>query len=155
MGGARCLGRQDEIGSLQAGKLADVALWRIDDLGHADIADPVCAIVLGPPATLQLLLVGGSVAVEAGEMRTADSESLARHARDVGSRAWPPRRRVLSRSALLAHVADLLVRSQATPRRMSEAAISGPLGEPDLTDEAWTDPVRLAGDDIGHDIGKR
>ena len=82
MGGARCLGRQDEIGSLQAGKLADIALWRIDDLGHADIADPVCAIVLGPPATLQLLLVGGSVVVEAGEMRTVDSESLARHARD-------------------------------------------------------------------------
>jgi len=42
----------------------------------------VCAIVLGPPATLQLLLVSGSVVVEAGEMRTADSESLARHARD-------------------------------------------------------------------------
>jgi len=82
MGGARCLGRQDEIGSLQAGKLADIALWRIDDIGHADIADPVCAIVLGPPATLQLLLVGGSVVVEAGEMRTVDSESLARHARD-------------------------------------------------------------------------
>jgi cytosine/adenosine deaminase-related metal-dependent hydrolase len=82
MGGARCLGRQDEIGSLQAGKLADIALWRIDDLGHADIADPVCAIVLGPPATLQLLLVSGSVVVEAGEMRTADSELLARHARD-------------------------------------------------------------------------
>jgi len=82
MGGARCLGRQDEIGSLQAGKLADIALWRIDDLGHADIADPVCAIVLGPPATLQLLLVGGSVVVEAGELRTADSELLARHARD-------------------------------------------------------------------------
>ena len=82
MGGARCLGRQDEIGSLQAGKLADIALWRIDDIGHADIADPVCAIVLGPPATLQLLLVSGSVVVEAGEMRTADSESLARHARD-------------------------------------------------------------------------
>jgi len=29
-----------------------------------------------------LLLVGGSVVVEAGEMRTVDSESLARHARD-------------------------------------------------------------------------
>jgi cytosine/adenosine deaminase-related metal-dependent hydrolase len=82
MGGARCLGRQDEIGSLQAGKLADIALWRIDDLGHADIADPVCAIVLGPPATLQLLLVGGSVVVEAGEMRRVDSESLAGLARD-------------------------------------------------------------------------
>jgi cytosine/adenosine deaminase-related metal-dependent hydrolase len=82
IGGARCLGRQDEIGSLQAGKLADVALWRIDDLGHADIADPVCALVLGPPAALQLLLAGGEAVVEAGELRTADLDSLARHARD-------------------------------------------------------------------------
>ena len=82
MGGARCLGRQDEIGSLQAGKLADLALWRIDDLGHAGIADPVCALVFGPPAALQLLVVDGKVVVDAGELRTADSASLARHARD-------------------------------------------------------------------------
>jgi cytosine/adenosine deaminase-related metal-dependent hydrolase len=82
MGGARCLGRQDEIGSLQAGKLADLALWRVDDLGHADIADPVCALVLGPPAAVQFLLVGGQAVVEADELRTADVDSLARHARD-------------------------------------------------------------------------
>ena len=49
IGGARCLGRADELGSLEAGKLADVALWRVDDLGHAGIADPVAALVLGPP----------------------------------------------------------------------------------------------------------
>jgi cytosine/adenosine deaminase-related metal-dependent hydrolase len=46
MGGARCLGRQDEIGSLQAGKLADIALWRIDDLGHADIVTAVCDFLI-------------------------------------------------------------------------------------------------------------
>ena len=33
-------------------------------------------------ALVQLLLVGGSVVVEAGEMRTVDSDSLAKHARD-------------------------------------------------------------------------
>ena len=33
--GARCLGREDEIGSLEPGKLADIALWRIDGAGHA------------------------------------------------------------------------------------------------------------------------
>jgi cytosine/adenosine deaminase-related metal-dependent hydrolase len=30
LGGARLLGRADEIGSLEVGKLADVALWRMD-----------------------------------------------------------------------------------------------------------------------------
>ena len=48
IGGARCLGREAEIGSLEPGKLADVALWRLDDLGHAGIADPVAALVFGP-----------------------------------------------------------------------------------------------------------
>ena len=33
--GARCLGRDDELGSLEPGKLADVALWRLDGLDHA------------------------------------------------------------------------------------------------------------------------
>ena len=60
MGGARCLGRQDDLGSIEVGKLADLALWRLDGLGHADIADPVCALVFGPPAPLELLLVGGN-----------------------------------------------------------------------------------------------
>ncbi len=30
LGGARCLGRQDEIGTLEPGKLADIAVWRVD-----------------------------------------------------------------------------------------------------------------------------
>jgi cytosine/adenosine deaminase-related metal-dependent hydrolase len=77
MGGARCLGRDNELGSLEVGKLADVALWRLDGLGHADIADPVCALVLGPPAPLELLLVGGRTVVAGNELRTADVAELA------------------------------------------------------------------------------
>jgi cytosine/adenosine deaminase-related metal-dependent hydrolase len=86
IGGARCLGRSDELGSLEAGKLADVALWRLDGLGHADIADPVAALVLGPPAPLDLLLVGGRVVVERGELRTGSEQEIARSARAAGRR---------------------------------------------------------------------
>jgi cytosine/adenosine deaminase-related metal-dependent hydrolase len=78
IGGARCLGRAGELGSLEPGKLADVALWRIDDLGHAGIDDPVAALVFGPPATVELLLVGGRPVVRRGELRTADERELAR-----------------------------------------------------------------------------
>lgn len=81
IGGARCLGAADEIGSLEVGKQADLALWRLDGLGHADMADPVCALVFGPPARLELLTVAGRPVVEAGELRTADSAALARAAR--------------------------------------------------------------------------
>jgi cytosine/adenosine deaminase-related metal-dependent hydrolase len=80
-GGARCLGRADEIGSLEPGKLADLALWRIDGLGHAGIEDPVAALVLGPRAPLDLLLVNGRTVVEDDHLRTADEGVLARAAR--------------------------------------------------------------------------
>jgi cytosine/adenosine deaminase-related metal-dependent hydrolase len=76
--GARCLGRDDELGSLEPGKLADVALWRLDGLDHAGIEDPVAALVLGAPRPVDLLLVGGRAIVESAELRTADVDEVAR-----------------------------------------------------------------------------
>ncbi|MCP2166541.1 8-oxoguanine deaminase [Goodfellowiella coeruleoviolacea] len=76
-GGARCLGRQAEIGSLEPGKLADIAVWRLDGLAHTGIADPVAALVLGTPPPLALLLVGGRTVVSDGRLRTADESTLA------------------------------------------------------------------------------
>jgi cytosine/adenosine deaminase-related metal-dependent hydrolase len=81
VGGARCLGRDAELGSLEPGKLADVALWRLDGVGHADVADPVAALVLGPPAPVELLLVNGRPVVERGELRTGSVQEIARDAR--------------------------------------------------------------------------
>jgi cytosine/adenosine deaminase-related metal-dependent hydrolase len=75
--GARCLGREDELGSLEPGKLADVALWRMDDLAHAGIGDPVAALVLGPARPVDTLLVGGRVVVDAAELRTANEDEIA------------------------------------------------------------------------------
>jgi cytosine/adenosine deaminase-related metal-dependent hydrolase len=75
--GARCLGRDDEIGSLEAGKLADVALWRLDGLDRAGIADPVAALVLGGASDVELLIVGGEVVIDAGQLRTADQAQVA------------------------------------------------------------------------------
>jgi cytosine/adenosine deaminase-related metal-dependent hydrolase len=81
IGGARCLGRDDELGSLEPGKLADVALWRLDGLGHIGIDDPVAALVFGPPAPLALLFVGGRVVVEHDTLSTVDERALARRLR--------------------------------------------------------------------------
>lgn len=79
MGGARNLGRQDELGSLEAGKLADIALWRTDDPFAAAVDDPVCALVFAtrqPP--LARLLVGGTTVVENDELRTVDQDAAGR-----------------------------------------------------------------------------
>ena len=76
-GGAALLGRQDDLGSLEVGKLADVAVWRLDTLAHVDIADPVAALVLGAPPPLELLVVHGQPVVEQGRLVTVDEELLA------------------------------------------------------------------------------
>jgi cytosine/adenosine deaminase-related metal-dependent hydrolase len=76
--GARCLGREGEIGSLEPGKLADVALWRLDGLDHAGIEDPVAALVLGARPRPELLLVGGRAVIEQGRLTTADEDEIAR-----------------------------------------------------------------------------
>ncbi len=84
--GARCIGREDELGSLEPGKLADVALWRLDTVAHAGIADPVAALVLGARPPLALLLVGGRAVVEDGELVTVDADAVARDVADAARR---------------------------------------------------------------------
>jgi cytosine/adenosine deaminase-related metal-dependent hydrolase len=80
IGGARVLGREDEIGSLEPGKLADIALWRVDGLAHAGCEDPVAALVLGSRPPLARLLVGGATVVEDDVLLTTDEHALARRA---------------------------------------------------------------------------
>jgi len=77
IGGAKVLGWDDRIGSLEPGKLADIALWRVDTTAHAGIADPVAALVLGTPPPLELLLVQGRAVVSGGTMVDVDEERLA------------------------------------------------------------------------------
>jgi cytosine/adenosine deaminase-related metal-dependent hydrolase len=85
-GGARLLGRDRDVGSLEVGKLADLALWRVDGLGAAGIADPVCALVFGNHTPLEWLVVNGRVVVDDGHLVTADVDTLARAARAAARR---------------------------------------------------------------------
>jgi cytosine/adenosine deaminase-related metal-dependent hydrolase len=77
-GGAACLGRQDELGSLEPGKLADVALWRLTGIEHAGIADPVAALVFGSLPPLALLLAGGNTVIEDDESCLVTESDVAR-----------------------------------------------------------------------------
>ena len=85
IGGARVLGWDDRIGSLEPGKQADVALWRVDGAAHAGIADPVAALVLGSPPPLELLLVDGRPVVRGGRMVTVDEARLAHDVRTASA----------------------------------------------------------------------
>ncbi len=78
IGGARTLGRAAEIGSLEPGKLADLALWRLDGPAHAGIEDPVTALILGAAPPLAALVVNGRIVVRDGEIRTIDEAATGR-----------------------------------------------------------------------------
>ena len=82
MGGARVLGRADDLGSLEVGKQADLAVWDLSTLAHVDVADPVAALVLGGPPPLRLLLVRGEAVVSGGSLTTS--------IRTRSPPRWPP-----------------------------------------------------------------
>ena len=92
MGGAMVLGRSFDLGSVEVGKLADLALWRVDGLPHAGIADPVAALVLGSRPPLAMLMVSGQVLVEDDVLLTADE-------RDLAAEASRAARRLMERKA--------------------------------------------------------
>lgn len=79
--GARCLGR-DDIGSLEAGKRADIAMFDLRQLGYSGAGDAVSALLLCAPSRVDTLVIEGRVVVAGGEVRTvAMSPVLARHRR--------------------------------------------------------------------------
>jgi hypothetical protein len=66
-------------------------MWRLDGLGHEGIDDKLAALVFGPPAPVELGLVGGRPVVERGELTTADAETLTRQARRAHRRIMKAR----------------------------------------------------------------
>lgn len=86
IGGARVLGWDEQIGSLEVGKQADVAVWRVDTLAHVDIVDPVAALVLGDRPPLELLLVAGDPVVERDRLVRVDEQQVTDASRESGRR---------------------------------------------------------------------
>ena len=84
-GGAEVLGR-DDIGSLEPGKRADVAVWRTDGLELAGADDLVAGWVFSLPHRVDRLYVGGEEIVRDGHLVSADEEEIARAHREQARR---------------------------------------------------------------------
>jgi 8-oxoguanine deaminase len=84
-GGAAVLGR-DDIGALEPGKRADIAVWRTDTLAMAGSRDLVAGLVLSAPHVVDRLYVGGEEVVRDGRLVNADEDEIARHHRDQARR---------------------------------------------------------------------
>ena len=80
-GGASVLGRGAELGSIEAGKRADLAIWDVSGLEAAGAWDPVAALVLCGPFAVRDLLVEGRAVVRAGTLVRTDPRAIAERAR--------------------------------------------------------------------------
>jgi 8-oxoguanine deaminase len=83
LGGAAVLQR-DDIGSLEAGKAADLVAFRIDGLNHAGaLGDPVAALLTCAPGQAWLSMVNGRVLVENGQLKNVDLRALIAKHNDI------------------------------------------------------------------------
>lgn len=74
-GGAETLGRAD-IGRLEVGKRADIAIWPRAPLTTSGAWDPVAALVLTAPHVVRDLFVEGRAVVRDGRLVTVDAPRL-------------------------------------------------------------------------------
>jgi 8-oxoguanine deaminase len=83
LGGAACLGRTGEIGVIQPGAVADIAVWRLDGPVFAGaLADPVEAWLRCGPVSAWHTIVNGRFVVREGRIQHDDLVGVLRtHAR--------------------------------------------------------------------------
>ncbi len=79
-GGASCLGRGDDLGSLEVGKCADLAIFPAEDLFSSGADNAVEALLLCFPRQVETLIINGRVRVRDGRITGLDlPELLASH----------------------------------------------------------------------------
>jgi 5-methylthioadenosine/S-adenosylhomocysteine deaminase len=84
IGGARALGLESRVGSLEVGKDADLAAFRIDIPRTTPIGDPYSAAIFALPGrSAELVTVQGRMLVDRGRVLAAD-DSLAARVRKAG-----------------------------------------------------------------------
>jgi cytosine/adenosine deaminase-related metal-dependent hydrolase len=87
IGGAGCLGRVGEIGSLAVGATGDVAIWSLTGPQHAGaIADPIEAWLRCGPIAARDTIVHGTAIVRNGQLVSADVEQRLVDHRRISSR---------------------------------------------------------------------
>jgi len=87
-GGAGVLSR-DDIGSLEPGKRANIAVWSTDGLELGGAADPMAGLVFSAPHRVERLYVDGDEIVRGRSLVRADEQRIAREHRVQARRFLP------------------------------------------------------------------
>ena len=85
LGGARVLGRED-LGVVERGKRADLAIWDLRGVEAAGSWDPVAALVLCGPTRVRHLIVEGRQVVRDGQITTLDLPRVLERQRTLAAR---------------------------------------------------------------------
>ncbi len=82
-GSAACVGRP-ELGEIAVGKMADLSLFKLDELRFSGYGDPVAALVLCGAHRADRVMVGGKWVVESGAIPGFDvADLIARHSAEA------------------------------------------------------------------------
>ena len=86
---ARVLGLDEEIGSIEPGKKADLQMVNMRRLGLTPVNDPVTTLVYhGHAKDVDMVLIDGKVVVAEGVVQSADEEDLVSRAGLAADAAW-------------------------------------------------------------------
>jgi 5-methylthioadenosine/S-adenosylhomocysteine deaminase len=87
LNGARALGLNEQIGSLELGKAADLAVFNLSGLAQQPVYDPVSQLLYaGGRACVEHLWVGGNHLLDAGQLTRLDEQRIIANARAWGAK---------------------------------------------------------------------
>ncbi len=79
MGGAKLLNWDTDIGSLEEGKLADLAIFDLSSIEYAGMNDPVTALLSCQAKRAHTTIVNGKIVVSNGVLKTQNEENIIRN----------------------------------------------------------------------------
>ena len=86
LGGAKALGMEDRIGSLEPGKNADVAIIALNRAHLTPLYDPVSHLVYSAKASdVRDVIVDGKIVVRRGRIMTVDEAELRAQIQDMAA----------------------------------------------------------------------
>jgi Cytosine deaminase and related metal-dependent hydrolases len=81
--GARALGLEEQIGSIEVGKRADLTVLNIEALHTTPHPDPISSIVYAADARdVETVIIDGRIVMREGELTTIDEKEVIRSAKE-------------------------------------------------------------------------
>lgn len=90
LGSAKALGRDDELGAVEKGRIADLVAYRLDAIAFTPLNDAVNQLVYGATkADIDMVMVDGEIVQRDGRLTRVDEDALIAEIHDVHARITP------------------------------------------------------------------